>query len=583
MQSFFAIRRTVAAVLLGLSATFPFAAPLRAQYPVYNYPDCKGTPVGLVTPPDILPSGDRPAIRPGAPGSPEVVDRLRDYLRKPDQCELAWIRPLLFGKTYTPRLVDWIVYVDTNRVVQGWTWKNRLVGMPIFRNEKYLFMELFINGPLQETAAPRNPKHALYELLSLLSDDTLTLSRVKRVRKAYFQDDGRIDSAAQNNLLSFTRELMDVSGLGLGNLGSGTESNRKALDRLTDSDLVAAEGFRQTIVPREKRRELSELRTLLTTGTLPPLPLAYRAGSSEAEHVVRQVLNYLTDPANADRLAAARNLIAGKSDAEPSGPDSIQVFRDVVQFQRDPILSKVLGLASKLFGGASSDNTAPRAIFDSTLYFRVQDLGPGTIDTTHLYLAFGKVPIGEEMWGRLNVYAPKGKQFPKTQSVLTNFINTTRSRFGVSVGVGFLTSSRVAVLKSRVDSIISRTDTIRPDTLIKFPSDTFKTRVHGQEGAVFDGDSYALLHLRLANRRPWPTHYRVGPVWYESMGIFVGTNLLEGTIGDRVPMGFSFDRLWGSELGLALGGVRIPHLKNIKTKPEEAHTWRPFLAVTLQL
>src|SRR5262249_29026878 len=151
------------------------------------------------------------------------------------------------------------------------------------------------------------------------------------------------------------------------------------------------------------------------------------SGGSRADSVVRSVFNYLTDGANRERLNAIRKLIlVGQQDRRQ--PDSLRIRRDVLQYAVDPFLVRVVsGFGAKLFGAAPQLGP-DKALADSGFLVPLQDLGHGTTDTsTHLYLAFAKVPIADDMWGRLSISAPDGKRIPNERNVIKNFVTTSRS------------------------------------------------------------------------------------------------------------------------------------------------------------
>jgi hypothetical protein len=346
----------------------------------------------------ILTHGGYRAIRPGLDGSPVLVDSIRFLAQH--QC-LPEIRALLFGSTYTPQLVDWVVYVDDTVVVDGLT--------------------------------------------------------------------------------------------------------------LNDKDLNR-DGGRPPILRGEKRVGI--------------IVLIERPG-----------------------VASIHGLGTG---------DSVLIRRDVLRYQPSPFVAQFLNiLSSKVLGGLGVSNPTSQ-VGDSVFFIKLQDLGPGTTNTHHLFLAFGSVHIGDDMWARLNLLPPPGKVLQGESAVLTNFVNTGASRVSFSIGAGAIgapqTFSRsIRSIAIRRDSLVQR-GAGAPDT-IRLADTTF---AYARQSHPTEWDMYLLLHLEAwPRRRPWPVRSFLTPWGPESISVFVGTNLVANKLGSRIPLGISLDRLNHSEFGLAFGAVWV--------------------------
>lgn len=237
--------------------------------------------------------------------------------------------------------------------------------------------------------------------------------------------------------------------------------------------------------------------------------------------------------------------------------DSVLIRRDVLRYQPSPFVSQFLNiLSSKVLGGLGVSKPTTQ-VGDSVLFIKLRDLGPGTAKTSHLFLAFGSVHIGDDMWARLNLLPPPGKVLQGESAVLTNFVNTGPSRVSFSIGAGEVplppTFSRsIQAIAIHPDSLVQR-GAGAPDT-IRVADTTF---AYARQSHPTEWDMYLLLHLDVLRRRPWPVGPYGGRWGPESISLFVGSNLVANKLGSRIPLGVSLDRLYHSEFGLAFGAVWV--------------------------
>ena len=368
----------------------------------------------------------------------------------------------------------------------------------------------------------------------------LDSATTKRLRKAYTARDGTIDSVALDSLYAFLRK----------------------------HDLLRPEG---TTARDSLRHLLAVLRDDHNT--------ALRDAASQP--VVRLDL-----------------MRAMKWAVDPHPPaDSILIRRDVFDVRPSPIVSQLIGgLTSKVFGGISP-SPAPSASKDSTFEQSLEDLGPGSDSAknpSHLFLAFGRIPIPGKTWGRLNLVPPSQKMLPKYEAVLANFVNGVDSRVGLSLGAGGILHGPASVKKSptgieiRLDTTVVRLSSTGPRADTVFVADTTFSYAVSQQGA--EVNAYALLHVELWRRNPWPLRRNVvnHVFWFEAVSAFVGTCLWPSSIGSRIPFGFSLDHLWNSDFCLD-GGVVLFKDKGpaqadpLNKEPAAQQRYPVFVAITLHL
>jgi hypothetical protein len=445
---------------------------------------------------DRLSSGERPSI----PLSDTLrVSLIRGVLAGDSTERFACVRKWLFGETYTPRLTDWIVYIDLTKetVHQGWTLKNKYKSLPIFRGAKAVFVELFVDHVPEPDSSSSQPGSGPPPVLAE------TLSKGAPVRSA-------IDS------------------------------------------------------------------------------------------VIREVLSSLTDSVNQERIGELRDVLAGKSKSVGPGMPTAELRRDVLQVEPDPFLARLISGFGRVLNVTTPEATQQKALSDTSWTLPLVDLGSdGSGSRDHLYFALAKVPVGGDMWGRLSIDSLKLGP-PRMGTVLTNFVTTaSKSAFAVSLGIGAITSTRVAGVATaafaRTDTVFAGIDTIpippdsfRVDTIMKrVRADTVRTYRRRSQGGTIVADSYVLLHVRILSRRPWPTRYAGGYIPFEALSLFTGTNLGLGgqKIGDHIPFGVSLERLWNSDINLSIGVLELPHSTFVADTlpPTVKHVWRPFFAFTFGL
>lgn len=255
----------------------------------------------------------------------------------------------------------------------------------------------------------------------------------------------------------------------------------------------------------------------------------------------------LTDVDNTSRrpaLSDTKDTAAQKSNGPVlDSSRAVTVRRTSIDYEADPFLvTLVKGFGSKLFGGAPEPQS--HRLADDTLLLILHDLGRGTHDVP-LYLAFGRIPIGEDTWDRISVEPLEGRRFLKDRTIVTNFENAARSPFGVGLGAGFTFNARTRSLSS---------DTLKPA---------------GQQTRV---TMYLLGHWDIVRSRL--------PLHRMSFGLTVGTNLLQGDLLNDLVIGASLDRIVG-DLGLT-GGVNLLSSKR-DASGRDTRLLRGFVGVDFRL
>jgi hypothetical protein len=500
---------------------------------------------------DTLYSGAVPS------GNPARVARLRQIL-KCDASFYPGVREVFFDSTYTPNLADWVVYIDTAGVVkQALTQHNRVVSPPILRGEKVVYVLAFLEGGLL-SADTGSATEQIAAAATRLRARGIGRAEAMAVWNTFFTADG---TPRPESFVALLRaidavERSDSTHKPLPLLAHAkSEADRRVVlqDLLKELarpwDVAPAVLQREQELPEAAREQLDRLVNLLTQGSIPPLrspgnsPMGTRTDS-----VVRAIVDYLAAPEELGRLADARGVLRSTADEKLPPPDSLRFGRNVLQYQRDPFLVRlVTGFGSKLFG-AGPDLGDGVQLVDTSFSIALEDLGPDSTGKTHLFVARGKASITDDMWGRLNLYAPAKKRLPKAQSILTNFVTTSGSRFGLSVGAGYIHDERTdSVARDGNGKVITMVDALTNDT-------TVVTRVSGAKQVV---NMYVYGHFQILRRRPSPLRYEMGPIHYGSLSLMTGTNLLRGKVLDEIVLGASLDRLWGSDFTINVGVVRL--------------------------
>jgi hypothetical protein len=490
-------------------------------------------------------------------GNPGRVARLRGILR----CEAKFyprVREVYFDSTYTPNLADWVVYIDSSGAVkQALTQHNRVVSPPILRGEKAVYVLAFLEGGLL-SADTFSAKDQIAAAAARLRARGMGRAEAEALWNTFFTANGmpRWESFAALLRAIDAVERSDSAHKPLPLLAQAkSEAERQAvLEDLVKQlarpwDVAPAVLQREQELPEAVREQLDRLVNLLTQGSIPPLRVdGNRPMGTRPDSVVRAIVDYLSAPEDLGRLSDARGVLRPPADEKAAPPDSLRFTRNVLQYQRDPFLVRlVTGFGSKLFG-AGPDLGNGVQLVDTSFSIELEDLGPDSPGGTHLFVARGKASITDDMWGRLNLYAPPRKRLPKVRSILTNFVTTSGSRFGLSVGAGYIPDQRTdSVARDGDGNALTRVDPLTNDT-------TVVTRVSGSKRAV---NMYVYGHFQILRRRPNPLRYELGPIHYGSLSLMTGTNLLRGKVLDEIVLGASLDRLWGSDFTINAGVVRL--------------------------
>lgn len=499
-------------------------------------------------PTNALTSGPSPAPT-TEPQKSRRVDNLRIYLGDTSKCSLPFVRELFFGVTYTPNLADWIVYIDKsgNVVTEGLTHDNEVENTPILRGDKAIYVDVFIEGRLPDASEP-DPLKAVLQAATLLGSSAIEKDQVLRLRTAFFSDGGKPRPSARRDVLQFFAALKraghDTTFLRTLAFKSAADSLDSlnvvtaVMQQLTDSaDLGSVERARLGLVDSSLRADVRRVVTGIAKGELPFVELS---SGTRADSVVQSVLDYLSNPANQERLGVFRDLILKGPDQKK---DVLTIHRSVLQYDVDPFLVRaVTGFGSKFFGAAPT-LAGDKAPVDSDFVVSLEDLGHGSgSDTsTHLFVALAKISIPNDVWGRVTINAPPGKRLPAQREILKNFVTTSRSRFGISLAVGVVPDARTQV----------------------FDTNSAGQNVAKQAGSTFAVNIYLLGHWRiLAAERPRPLNY-FG--FFQSAGFFAGTNLVRGGLLDEISAGVSIDGLFGSSAELIGGVDRLTTQKENRT------------------
>lgn len=537
----------------------------------------------LNTPTEALTSGREPVPN---------VDQLRAKLNGA-RCELPWVRAYLFGQTYTPSLVDWIVYIRKDGTVgnEALTRNNQVLALPVLRGEKYVYVEAFIDGPLPSEHEP-DVQVPLFQAFGVLTDSAVTKDQVQRLHTAFFSSDGQPRTAVMTNLLDLLAEAQkaqepsDVHPPSFA--GSLTRSDSlgaltQLMRRLTDSARLSdVEGARASLVKPGARDAVRHLLTRLAQGELPSAEHRDTlAKGTRADSLVRSVLNYLTDPANNERLRAVLKLSGDRKTDQGGERDSLRIRRDVIQYQLDPFLVRlVTGFGSKLFG-AAPDLSPGKALGDSVFTVVLEDLGPGSLDTTHLFLAFAKIPITDNTWSRINILPPTGKKLPDERAVLRNFVTAPRSRFSVAIVGGIIPHAQT---RDFVTDSFGRAVLVI-DTVSSGGTTTIDTSLAEiKRGTPTAANIYLVGNLHLLLPRPEPVNYHF-LIPFESLSLFVGTNLLRGNVLDEITFGVSMDRVLKTGTSLLAGGALLGSkaIDGVTGRVSQTRIWRGFVGVGFEL
>ena len=225
-----------------------------------------------------------------------------------------------------------------------------------------------------------------------------------------------------------------------------------------------------------------------------------------------------------------------------NAPDSIRITRTSIDYQRDPFLVTVFkGFGSKLFGVTVEPRSV--AVSDTTVTVSLDSLGTGETIKRPLYVAFVRLRLADETWNRVHIAGARGRRI-QGSTIVTNFGNAGRSRFGVSIGGGFTYRARMRALKD--------TSLVPTGEYIRF-------------------SLYLFSHLYIVRPSlPWRGR---------SVGLTAGTNLVRGEPLNDLVAGISFSRLIG-DMGMIIGVNALP------TKLQDgSDTRRPraFVAIDFHL
>jgi hypothetical protein len=224
---------------------------------------------------------------------------------------------------------------------------------------------------------------------------------------------------------------------------------------------------------------------------------------------------------------------------------TLRVSRTALDYSSGPLLASLLkGIGSKLFSEAPKDNPLP----DTSVTLFMYDLGPGSKETNHLYIALGRIRIAEKTWDRFSIVGLDGWRFSSSRSILANVVNTEGSPFGVGLAGG------------------ATFDAQTRDT----------SKIGGPVGPSGQHTRLALYlfgHIDIVRAR-LPLHSR-------AFGFAFGTNLLQGSLLDDIVLGASESGLIGRELGLIEGIDFVTSRRD--TSARQTRLIRAFLGVEFRL
>lgn len=206
--------------------------------------------------------------------------------------------------------------------------------------------------------------------------------------------------------------------------------------------------------------------------------------------------------------------------------------RRTIAYQRDPMVATLIKGLSKLIGvQPNSDPAAP----DSMRAIQLQQVSADSEES--MWVGYGRFGLVNNAQIELSLSPVRGKEFPdpiappgqappaKTDHIFADFVNARQHTFDVAIVAGATTGAAIP--------------TYSTTTLL----------VTGKSAQVS-----ANAYLAAVWNLPISSPVRVpDPFWEQSrIGIFAGTNVLRGNVGDELIAGITLGRLFG-DAGLALG------------------------------
>jgi len=130
----------------------------------------------------------------------------------------------------------------------------------------------------------------------------------------------------------------------------------------------------------------------------------------------------------------------------------------------------------------------------------------------------GRVRLAQDTWERITVSPLRGRTFPHDQTIVTNFENAGKSRFGLGFGLGW--------------TITARTQGVSGNALV----------TTGQQVRL---NTYLFAHCEIWPRSRLPLHRG-------SLSLTVATNVLNDALLNDGVLGLSWNRAVG-DLGFTVG------------------------------
>lgn len=302
---------------------------------------------------------------------------------------------------------------------------------------------------------------------------------------------------------------------------------------LLAQDATGSPPFGGGTLPRLSDREMSELREMLDHeepawgeilrtyfGTLYDASLADLIVYIPSSDEVRQAL--IQEGEVLEELSGEEFLWVLVFSTRALCPDSLneeqlELILQTIVHTDDPFLTALISSFAQAMGRSAPVVAETHGPPDTVLGITLEPLGG---EDSSLYVAMERFPLTQNTMNRLSVTATAACDLPKDRSIHFYFGNSTRSRFGVSLGGGFTFNAGQPVFNEAGDLV----------------------RLDSNERAAV----YLLGHLypirSLSPKLPWEP-------W--GVGLTAGTNIFNGSILDDLIYGLSLGRLDG--LGLVVG------------------------------
>lgn len=232
-----------------------------------------------------------------------------------------------------------------------------------------------------------------------------------------------------------------------------------------------------------------------------------------------------------DADAAATDAVAAASQAAADTAD-LRFARRTLVYKTDPTLAMLFTSLLKLFGSVTPPDIQ---LADSLRSLTLQQISADPHDS--LWAGYSRFALVENTAVEVSLSPVVGKAFPTVasdsttalQHVYGNFINAKQHTFELGILAGMTYGPPIPSF----------------DSALKITSESARS-------------AFNAYLIAAVNAPHW---FQIGPpehLWRASLGVFVGTNVFTGGLGDQIVTGVSVGHLLGGFAGLDVGAAWVP-------------------------